>query len=128
MPNYKVATGHGVALVSLNDMNPQPRTDATVRPVVRNESASGAIQEIGKYIELLWSMIETETQYTTLLAQFGLSATVLTNQVTIYVPNEVYTFARYNGIARFPQQGVDIRRSDYFIRDLRIIVNRLTAL
>lgn len=125
---YLVKTGHGVALVSLDAMVPQPRTDVTVRPVVRNESASGAIQEIGLYIELLWSMIETPTQLTTLLTQFGLSTTVLTNQVTIYVPNQVYAFTRYNGLARFPLQGTDIHRSDYFIRDLKIIVNRLEAL
>lgn len=128
MANYRVATGHGVALVSLSDMNPQPRTDVTVRPVQRNESASGAIQEIGLYIELQWSMIATATEYTTLLAQFGISATTLTNQVTVYVPNQVYALTRYNGLARFPLQGVDIGRSDYYIRNLKIIVNRLVAL
>jgi len=125
---YLVATGHGVALVSLVAMNPQPRTDVPVRPVVRNESASGLIHDLGKFIELQWSMIETPTQLTTLLAQFGLSATTTTNAVTIYVPNEVYAFTRYNGLARFPLQGVDIHRSDYFIRDLKIVVNKLEAL
>lgn len=125
---YLVKTGHGVAQVSLEVMVPQPRTDATVQPIQRSYSASGAVHQTGAYIELLWSMLETAAQYTTLLAQFGLSATVLNANVTVYVPNSVYTFARYNGVAHLPLQGSDIKRADYFIRDVTILVKNLVAL
>lgn len=125
---YLVKTGHGVAFLSLVAMAPQPRTDVTIRPIQRSYSASGAVHETGPHIELLWSMLETATEYTTLLAQFGLSATVLNANVTVYVPNSVYTFARYNGVAHLPLQGSDIKRTDYFIRDVIILVKNLVAL
>lgn len=116
---YKLATGWNVALISLVDIDPQPRTDITTQPVQRNYSASRAVHEIGLHINLQWSMIETAAQYQALLDQFGLG-TFLTNSVTVYVPNYEYTFTRYNGIAIRPQQGVHVRRGDYFIRDLVI--------
>lgn len=118
---YLAATGWNVALVSLIALDPQPRTDITTQPVQRNYSASRAVHEIGLHINLQWSMIETATQYQALLDQFGLGS-VLTNQVTVYVPNFEYTFTRYNGLAIRPQQGVHVRRGDYFIRDLVIPV------
>ena len=116
---YLAATGWNVALISLVALDPQPRTDITTQPVQRNYSASRAVHEIGLYINLQWSMIESSAQYQALLDQLGLGE-ALTNQVTIYVPDFEYVFTRYNGIAIRPQQGVHVRRGDYFIRDLVI--------
>lgn len=126
MPLYLLETGWNVALIDLDALDPQPRTDATVRPVQRNDSASGLIHEIGLYIPLQWNTLNIAA-YQSLLTQFGLSATTTTNQVTIYVPNQIYTWTRYNGIARLPEQGVDVRRN-YFLKDVTILINRLTAL
>lgn len=127
MAKYLVATGHGVTLTDpTHRFVPQPRTDATVRPVVRTDSASGLIHELGLYIALQYSSL-TVAKYQTLLSQLGLSATVTTNQVTIYVPNQIYTWTRYNAIVRLPEQGVDIRRG-YFLKDVTFIFNRLVAL
>jgi hypothetical protein len=126
MPQYLLETGHGVALVDLDALDPQPRTDATVRPIQRNDSASGLIHEIGLYIVLQYSTLNV-TKYQSLLTQMGLSATVTANQVTIYVPNQIYTWARYNAIVRLPEQGVDVRRN-YFLKDVNFVFSRLSAL
>lgn len=125
--DYRVAVGSGVALGSLVAVNPQPRTDATVQPVQRNESASGAVHEQGLFIVLQWSMLDPESEYTGLLTAFGLTSALNAN-VTVYVPNHAYAYTRYNGIAVRPQQGDTIKRSDTFIRDVNIIVKNLVAL
>lgn len=125
---YLLENGHGIALVDLDAIVPQPRSDSVTQTVQRNESASGAVHEIGLYIVLQWSMLDPASQYNTLLDQFGLDGSNLTSQVTVYVPNFEYTWTRFNGIAVRPMQGQTIKRSDYFIRDASIIVKNLTAL
>lgn len=124
---YKVATGHGVALGSLNTIVPQPRADIVVAPVQRNYAVSGAVHEQGLFIDLQWSVLDPVSEYTTLLTAFGLTSVLFAN-VTVLVPNHAYTDTRYNGIAIRPQQGVEIRRSEYFIRDVTIRVIQLVAL
>ncbi|TXH57990.1 MAG: hypothetical protein E6Q97_03370 [Desulfurellales bacterium] len=120
--NYKVATGAGVALVSLAAMTPQPKSEG-VRYARRTHSADSALHQEGAYIELVWSMIEDQSAYATLLTQFGLgSATYAT--VTVYVPNERYIYTRYNGVALLPEAS----QRDYFIRDVVIVVRDLSAL
>lgn len=124
---YLLETGHGVALVDMEAIIPQPRSDAVTQPVQRNETASGAVHEIGLYIILQWNVL-TVARYQVLLDQFGLDGSNLTNQVTVYVPNFEYVWTRYNGIAVRPQQGRDLRRSQYFIHDLSLTIKNLTAL
>lgn len=123
---YLIALGHDVALVDLDPIVPQPRTDTTTAPVVRNYGVSGAVHEQGLYIALLWSMLDPATEYQTLLGQFGLDGD-LSAEVTVYVPDHEYVYTRYNGIAIRPEQGVDIRRTEYFIRDVTIRIIRLEA-
>ncbi len=128
MPSdYRVATGHGVALGSLVAVNPQPRTDATTQAVLRSDALSGAVHEQGLYIALQWSAIFTASDYAALLDQFGVGAALNAN-VTVYVPNFEYVYTRYNGIAVRPQQGIDVRRTDYYIRDVTILIKNLVAL
>src|SRR5688572_26342584 len=110
---YLLENGWGVALVDLDAIVPQPRSDSVTQAVQRNDSASGAVHEIGLFIVLQWSMLDHASEYQTLLDQFALDGTNLTSLVTVYVPNFEYTWTRYNGIAVRPQQGVSIKRSDY---------------
>lgn len=124
--DYRVLTGSDIALASLVAVNPQPRTDATTQPVLRSEGVSGAVHEHGLWIALQWSAIFTDAEYQALLTQFGLG-TALTANVTVYVPNFQYIYTRYNGIAVRPQQGVDVRRTDYYIRDVTIRVKNLVG-
>lgn len=125
--DYRVLTGHGVALGSLVAVNPQPRTDATTQPVLRSDAISGAIHEQGLFIDLLWSAIFTASDYAALLDQFGVGAALNAN-VTVYVPNYEYVYTRYNGVAIRPEQGASVRRSDYYIRDVVIRIKNLVAL
>lgn len=129
MSIYKAAVGHGVALVSLIDLIPQPRTDATTQPVQRNDSASGAVHEQGLWIALQWSYLDSGVEYAALLDQFGLGADAVPQaNVTIYVPNFEFVFTRYNGIAVRPHMGQDVRRSAQFIRDVSLIIKHLSVL
>ena len=123
---YLHALGSNIAQGSLVAINPQPRTEATTQPVLRSEAVSGAIHEQGLFIELLFSAIFTDTEYQTLLAQLGLT-NALKAEGTWYLPDHQYTWRRYNGVAVRPQMGVDVRRTDYYIRDVTIRIKNLVA-
>lgn len=123
---YLVATGHSVALVSLVAMVPQP-TGGGVMPVQRNQSASGAVHEIGKWAELKWNVHNNPAMYLALLTQFGLHS-ALTSSVTVYIRNEFFAFARYNATAVRPQMGTDVEWNNSFPRDISIILKNLVGL
>lgn len=127
MAQYLLENGHGVALVDLDAIVPQP-AGGGVMVVQRNFSASGAVHEIGKFAVLKWNVLESAAEYAALLAQFGLDGTNLTSSVTVYIRNEFFAFARYNATAVRPQMGTDIDWTDYFPRNIRIVLKNLVAL
>lgn len=124
--NYRAAPGHGIALLSLVLIDPQPAS-AGFKVTERSYGLSGAVYQQAPYIELVWSMIETPTQYASILSQFGLTSVLYAN-VTVYIPNAAYTYARYNGIAVKPEIGKDGARSNYFLRDFVILIKDLNPL
>lgn len=124
--DYRVATGHGVALLSLAAVAPQPASSG-FKHTERSYGLSGAVYEQAPYIELVWTMLETPTQYTTLLGQFGLTS-VLYADVTVYIPNADYAYTRYNAVAVKPQIGADGQRENYFLRNFVIVLKNLVAL
>lgn len=126
MSDYRVATGHGVALVSLVAVNPQPATIG-FRNTERSYGLSGAVFEQAPYIELVWSMVETTTIYGNILSAFGLTSVLFAN-VTVYIPNAAYVYARYNAVAVKPQIGQDGGRENYFLRNFVIVLKNLVAL
>ncbi len=120
--SYKVAEGHGVALMSLTDIDPQPAS-AGVKAGRRTHSADGAIHDENLYVALEWSVVEDATALDDLLAQFGLDSAT-TAAVTVYCPNQLHAFTRYNGVAQRPESA----RQNYFIRDVQIVIKNLVAL
>lgn len=123
---YLVAPGHGVALVSLNVLVPQPQGGA-VMPVQRNQSASGLIHELGLYADLKWAYLPTTAAYLALLTQFGLH-NALTALVTLYCRDARFAWQRYNGTAVLPEAMKDMSWADYRPREITIRVNRLVAI
>lgn len=126
MSEYKVAAGHGVALVSLALIVPQP-TSGGIKATQRTYGTSGRVHEMGPYAELVWSVIETPAEYATLLAQFGLTSALNAN-VTVYIRNSAFTYARYNAVAVRPQLGTDGNWENYFFRGVTIVLRNLVAL
>lgn len=122
MSTYKVATGSSVALVSLALIVPQPASPG-VKASRRTYSADGAIHDEGLHIVLEWGVIGTPTILTALLTQFGLNAAT-SAAVTVYVPNQIHAYTRYNGTAMRPE----VSRESYFLRGIQIVVRDLVAL
>lgn len=120
--SYKVKTGHNQALMDLVAIDPQPASPG-VKAGRRTYSADGAIHDENLYVQLEWSVIEDATALDDLLTQFGLDSATTAN-VTIYCPNQLHVYTRYNGIA----QRSEVSRQSYFIRDVQIIVKNLVAL
>ncbi|HMN10894.1 MAG TPA: hypothetical protein PKD55_01065 [Bellilinea sp.] len=122
---YKVADGHDIIEANLNTINPQPRSTG-IRATRRVFLADGSVQDDGRYIELHWGIIDNPSAYQSLLSQFGVQ-NATTNDVTVYVPDETFAWVRYNGTAVRPAQGSDVRRQDFFIRDVVVLVRDLEA-
>jgi len=125
MSSYKVADGHDVALESLNDADPQPRSDG-IKATRRTYAADGSVFDEGCYVELEFGMVPSVSDYQTLLTQFGVQS-ALTNEVTVYVRDETFAWVRMNGTAVRPEPGRDVRWRDYFPRDIVILIKDLAA-
>lgn len=123
MSVYLVKNAPNTALVSLDAMTPQPRSRG-VQFARTTYAGNGKAYKESPYIVLEWSVIENATDYATLLTQFGLGASTYSNSVTVYVPNNLRVFARYNGTAILPE----VNHDNYFLRDVQIVINRLVAL
>lgn len=123
MSSYKVKTGHNQALVDLVLLSPQPASEG-LKFARTTYAASGGVYPEAPYIELIWALLPTPALYTTLLTQFGLSGSTAFANVTVYIPNAAYSYARYNGVAVRPPTG----RRGFFLRDVTIVVKDLAAL
>lgn len=126
MADYRVEEGHDIALIDLDVIVPQP-TSGGIRPTVRTYSTGGNVVELAPYAILEWSVIETPTEYQTLIGQFGLTS-ALEALVTVYIRKDNFAYARFNATAVRPENGVDMEWSQYFLRNVRIILKKLTAL
>lgn len=122
---YKLADGHDIALESLSDLDPQPRS-AGIQATRRTFAADGTVHDDGRYVVLEWTVIENATEYQSLLSTFGIE-TVTTNDVTVYVRDEAFAWARMNGTAVRPSPGQDVRWKEYFPRDVQILIRDLEA-
>jgi len=123
MSSYRVADGHDVALESLNVLDPQPRSEG-IKPTRRTFGGDGTPYDEAKYVELLYSMVSSATEYQSILSAFGVQ-NAGSNEVTVYVRDETFAWARQNGLAIRPQPGQDVRWSNYFPRDVVILVRDL---
>lgn len=125
MSNYKVSTtGHNVALGSLVTLVPQPRSEG-IKVARRTYAADGSVYGEGVYIELEWDVVEDPAMLDAIYAQFGLGVLASTNEVTILIPGITYLDTRFNGLATRPLIGVDLRRNQFFLRNLTILVKNL---
>lgn len=120
--SYLIKTGHNEALLDLVAIDPQPASPG-VKATRRTYSADGAVHDEGLYVALEYSVIESADALDDLFAQFGLDSATTAN-VTIYCPNQVHQYARFNGVAVRPESP----RQNFFVRDVVIVVKNLVAL
>lgn len=118
MPEYTVGLGWDVADVDMVRIEPQPQGDA-VAPVVRNYGLGGGITEQGSFLCYHWSHVEDEVEYLALLAQFGLDDEN-TKEVTVPGWSERLVWTKYNALAHYPESGQDMKRNNFFPRDVAI--------
>lgn len=124
-PFYKVATGHDVAIGSLTDVNPQPRTDG-LQYARRQYSASGIVLDELAFVELKWSVFESVTEYQSILSQFGLTSASYA-LVSVYVQDESFNWILRNATALKPLINTDGSRNNFLLRDFTILLRNLTA-
>lgn len=122
---YRVAVNYDVDVGSLNLFNPQPRSIG-IRYTRTTYMGGGHPYNEGPYIELLWSMLEDEGQYFSILQQAGLD-TRNSGPVTVWIRNEMWVYGRYNGLAVRPLIGQDANW-EFFPKDIVLLIKNLRAL
>jgi hypothetical protein len=126
MTIYAVATGHDVALESLNAMSPQPQA-GIIRYTRRSSAASGAVHDEGAFVPLTWQILDYGvTAYQALLTQFGLNA-AKTADVTVLVRSETLADVRMNGKAIRPMFDEGLSWSRFKPTEVVILVINLEA-
>lgn len=123
--DYRASAGLNIALASLTRFSPQPRSSG-VQVTKRTFVGSGPPIDQGLYVVLQWAALGKVATYQAILTQLGiLGATG--GDVTVYVRNQVWTYARYNGVALQPQIGQD---ADWniFPRNISVVVKDLLAI
>lgn len=116
---YKMALGWDVAEGSMAAIVvQQPQVDI-VGPVVRSYGGGGAIWEQGLFTCYHFSMVESETEWLTILTQFALNSED-TSEVTILAKNNRLSLVRWNAVAQVPEGNQDIKWSNFFPRDMAI--------
>ena len=125
MTTYRVADGSDVALVDLTVLDPQRHSEG-IKPTRRTFGGDGTPYDEGKYVELLYSAVSGVTEYQSILSSFGVQSAG-SNEVTVYVRDETFAWVRKNGLAIRPEPGRDVRWSNFFPRDVTILVRDLAA-
>lgn len=123
---YKMSTGHGVALVSLTALSPQPKQDP-VAPVDREFSVSGTVTDLGYFTCFHYEMLLSESEYLSVLTQWGINL-LLSCSVTIYCRDQRMQAKRYNGTVLLPEMGQDAKYDAYFPRNIALYVVDLEEL
>ena len=129
MSTYRVKPTEDVALETLVVLNPQPDPGSGIRVTRRTYAGDNTIADQGRYIEFKWSAYTDAADYLTLLGLFGLSASVSSALVTVYVRDEVYAWVRMNGTAIRPIPGKTVKWGDVQSRplDISILVKNLST-
>lgn len=124
---YRISTtGYNAALVALTVLVPQPRCEG-LQVTRRDFVGNGSFVEQGLFVEWLWNVNGSVAQYQGILTQLGLS-TVKSLPVTIYSVDDQYIFRRWNGTIIRPQPGVDVRRNNFFVRDITVLIRDLVMI
>jgi hypothetical protein len=123
MTTYRVADGFNIALVSLTVLDPQPRSEG-IKPTRRTFGGDGTPYDESKFVELLYSAVGSVTEYQSILSDFGVQSAG-SNEVTVYVRDETFAWVRKNGLAIRPEPGQDVKWTNYFPRDVVILVRDL---
>lgn len=123
---YQIADGFDQT-GSLADVLVQPRCEGIIYPdriVALDDTEYDDGYGLTKWE---YSML-TSDQFNALLAQFGLSSTVLTNDVTISTRIDDRTFANYNGKIVLPINGKERKYRRGFWRDVTFRIKQLEAI
>lgn len=121
MSDYRVADGFDVVLGSLTVLDPQPKS-AGIRYTKRTFGGDGTPYNQGPYVELVWTAI-SNADYDQIMTDFGLTSADH-NDVTVYIRDVNWDYARMNGKAIKPNIGED-RDWEYFPRNMVVLVRNL---
>lgn len=122
MTIYGVADGHNQGSAT-SAISPQPRCEG-IQVTRRNFAADGSVIDEAEYVEFIFDLVGSVSEYQSILTQFGI-LNAKTNEVTIDVRDATFANVEKNGLAIQPRIGHDVRWQRYFPRDIVILVRDL---
>lgn len=122
-PLYTIGQGHDVLDVNMVNIDPQPFGQPVIA-VERNYGVGGTFYEQSSYILLHWDFIESPTAYQSLINQFNFDDGPV-QPVTIHAQNASLYWRKYNGTAWLPEVNADMKRSNFFVRDINLYITDL---
>lgn len=122
---YKVSIGFDTP-EDMEPLDPQCKSVPGIQSAERVYVAGNAYPKGEQYSNLVFTVAD-ESEKNNLDAQFGVSETVLFNEVTIQILNNDDTWGIYNANVEFPEVGVNARRNQ-FGWELTYIVHIVEAL
>lgn len=125
MSDYRVADGINVPDGSMTVLNPQP-SSVGMQFTRQSFAGDGTPINEGPFLEVVYDVLESKTQYQAVLTAFGLLSAD-SNIVTFKGRDGEFDFTRFNGraIKPYPENGVQWRRP--FPRNITILIRDLTA-
>ena len=118
---YAVAPGHGNT--AFTRLTPQPATEGLL-VTRRVHGEAGTQEDEFLYTYHLYNVLGNMALYRAVLDQYGL-LTAKSNEITVTAKSQRYGWQRYNAVAVRPRVGVDMVRSDYFPRAIRILLKEM---
>lgn len=122
-PLYTIGQGHDVLEASMVALNPQPFG----QPVALADVSYGlglASYGQGLYLLLHWDHIDSPEEYQSLMNQFNFDDGS-PQEVTVRAQNSQLYWRKYNGVAWLPEVIADMKRSNFFIRDINLYITDL---
>lgn len=123
MSDYRMAVGSNLPETAQAPIVPQPASTG-IQATRRTYSGSGTVIEEGLYIELKYNVMSV-AQYYSFLSTYGLLGAGFLSTVSIYVPNYAFVYTAWTGLLVKPEIGVDVRRENFFLRNVIFLVRDL---
>lgn len=126
MSLYAVADEHDQPLENLVPLDPQPKCEGIQG--TETYGLDGHQSRNFLFAELEYTPGITHTQFLGIMAQIGVTSTVRSNEVTVYLRNEDNEWKRYNGIIHYPTTKRSFKREFRLTKDVTVRITKLVEI
>lgn len=121
--DYRIGIGHDLDLADMQKLVPQPHVSG-IKITRRSHGHANKIKDDFLYTDLLFNILGGINGFRAVLDQLGLLDDIEVD-ITITLKNNSLEWGKYNAIAVRPQQGEDVEWSNFFPRNIVILIKEI---